>query len=263
MSKSKKVLNIEKILISKKHNAFCWTIFKNDFKCENNFKLNQIKKDFKIHYNSKTNVFILLIPEEKTYINNKVKRNKIISLDPGIRTFQTCYSEEECIKIGDNLKETINKYLIRIDKVNNDKYIKNKQRKRIENKCYNKIENLVNDLHWKTINYLTDISEIILIGNLSTKHIVSNKSNNNLNKKIKRIGSLMKLYIFKQRLQYKCNIKNVKYKEINEAYTSKTCSNCGFLNLKLGANKKLKCEICENEIDRDFNGAKNIMLLNY
>ncbi len=31
---------------------------------------------------------------------------------------------------------------------------------------------MINDMHWKTINYLTDNYKTILIGNLSTKNIV-------------------------------------------------------------------------------------------
>ena len=125
---------------------------------------------------------------------------------------------------------------------------------KIENRCYNKIDNLINDLHWKTISYLINCYGTILMGN---------KPNNYLNKNTKRIAMLMKLFVFKQRLKYKCKIKNIIYKEIDEAYTSKVCSNCSFINNDLGSKKIFNCIICENRIDRDFNGAKNIMLVDY
>jgi len=97
-----------------------------------------------------------------------------------------------------------------------------------------------------------------VIGNLSTKDII--RKGNYLNKKVKRIASLMRLYIFKQRLQFKCKERKIGYEEIDEAYTSKTCSNCCLYNSNLGSSKTFNCNICGKRIDRDVNGARNIML---
>jgi len=112
-------------------------------------------------------------------------------------------------------------------------------------------------MHWKTINYLTDNYSNIVIGNMSTKGIVSS---NKLNKNIKRIAMHMRLFVFKQRLQYKCKLKNIGYKEIDEAYTSKTCTNCGYKNDNIGGKEIFTCGLCKYSIDRDVNGARNIML---
>ena len=70
----------------------------------------------------------------------------------------------------------------------------------------------------------------------------------------------MKLYVFKQRLQFKCKERNIGYTETDEAYTSKTCTKCGYLNDKLGGKKVFKCDFCKYKIDRDINGARNIMI---
>ena len=43
---------------------------------------------------------------------------------------------------------------------------------------------------------------------------------------------------------------------------SKCCGNCGKLNHKLGASKIFKCPHCEWTLDRDMNGARNIMIKN-
>ena len=45
-----------------------------------------------------------------------------------------------------------------------------------------------------------------------------------------------------------------------ESYTSKTCGNCGLLDNNLGANKIYHCRDCGRIVDRDVNGARNIMI---
>lgn len=47
---------------------------------------------------------------------------------------------------------------------------------------------------------------------------------------------------------------------VNEAFTSKTCGCCGFIHAKLGSSKTFKCPRCKIEMDRDVNGARNILL---
>ena len=101
---------------------------------------------------------------------------------------------------------------------NIDKKIKSKNEK-VVNK---KIKNLVNELHWKTINYLTKNYETVLIGNMSSKNIVS--KNGNLNRMTKRIALHLNFYKFQERLKYKCNIRETKYGKIYEWLTSKMCS---------------------------------------
>ncbi|KXB05068.1 hypothetical protein AKJ48_00375 [candidate division MSBL1 archaeon SCGC-AAA261O19] len=57
-------------------------------------------------------------------------------------------------------------------------------------------------------------------------------------------------------LRYKCEERGIKYIEVSEANTSRTCSQCG----RLGNRRKglFKCSNCGLEIDADVNGARNI-----
>ena len=119
-----------------------------------------------------------------------------------------------------------------------------------------KIKNKINDYHWKIINYLTDNYNHILIGNFSTKKFVESKTSPIL----KRISSRMKFYIFKQRLQYKCFIKKIKYTEIDEYCTSKCCSSCGNFKKDLGTNRIYNCNICGIILGRDINSSKCLYL---
>ena len=60
-------------------------------------------------------------------------------------------------------------------------------------------------------------------------------------------------------LIYKCKAEGCSLIIMNEAYTSRTCSCCGFLNPK-SMSKAFECKRCDVAVDRDLNGARNIML---
>jgi putative transposase len=68
-------------------------------------------------------------------------------------------------------------------------------------------------------------------------------------------------YQFKQRLLDKTKeYPWCKIQIVDEDYTSKTCGYCGNIHQKLGSNKTFKCPTCKKEVDRDINGARNILL---
>ena len=155
------------------------------------------------------------------------------------------------------MKEKLKKIDYILDKKNKIKHRKKKERNKRR-----QLKNLVNELHWKTINYLTNKYETILIGDLSAKGICNNKTSN-ITKITKRTAYSMSYFKFRQRLEYKCIIKGVEYRKVKEKYTSKMCSVCGSYNEKLGGKKKYKCinKSCEEELGRDDNGARNIFML--
>ena len=135
--------------------------------------------------------------------------------------------------------------------------LKKKVRKRLR-AAKTKINNQIDDMHWKIIKYLTTKHRNVMIGNLSTKNILSNKQKQIFGKAYKRVIPLIKLYKFKQKLKYKCKERRVNYKEIDEYYTSKLCSVCA--SYKIVKGKIYKCDECGIEIDRDINAARNIYM---
>ncbi len=46
---------------------------------------------------------------------------------------------------------------------------------------------------------------------------------------------------------------------VMEEYTSKTCTACGSIHLKLGSAKVFNCPSCSFTTGRDMNGARNIL----
>jgi putative transposase len=119
-----------------------------------------------------------------------------------------------------------------------------------------KISNLVEELHWKTINYLVKNYETVLIGSMSSKSIVS--KNGKLNKMTKRIAMYLSFNKFHQRLKYKCNSNGIEYGKINEWMTSKMCSVCGNINENLGGSEVYECIKCNTKMERDVNGSRCI-----
>ena len=79
----------------------------------------------------------------------------------------------------------------------------------------------------------------------------------NKNKKVRRDLLSLRHYQFKQKLLTRS--KGVVI--CKEHYTSKTCGSCGYLN-NVGSSKIYNCKICNLTIDRDINGARNILLKN-
>ena len=208
-----------------------------------------------LKYDSKMNQYYVYVPE--SIKEQPIKSEKFVSIDPGIRTFMTCVTNNEVIKYGTNMSDIIKSYLERIDKVKNNELIDHNKKILIVRKYMRIIKNKIDESHWKIINDLTNKYETILIGDLSMKD-ASNKETSNLASIMKRIGLLYSFYKFTQRLQYKCAVKGIKYKKINEKYTSKMCCVCGNVKEDLGGKKIYKCENCKQQIDRDVGGAIGI-----
>jgi putative transposase len=98
--------------------------------------------------------------------------NNYISIDPGIRTFLNCTTNNSYIEIGNNIKDKLKNEILRFEKINLIQ--KNKIKNRYLKIIRLKIKNKVNDTHWKIINYLTNNYKTIIIGKWSTKSIISN-----------------------------------------------------------------------------------------
>jgi putative transposase len=262
-TRSIKTMDIESCCFSK--TGFCYDVFgKIDAFYKNKvFDLSTVKKNCKLSYNSFEDRYYLFVPIEVKQANPDYKyrdkyNDKVIACDPGVRKFMTCISENKAIKIGEKCANRIQKYLEIIDKRNN-MTIPRKIKKKNE-KLYNKkISNLVDELHWTTIKYMTENYNNILIGDMSVKGIVNNKTSN-ISPMTKRLAYKLRFYQFRQRLTYKCVLNKIPLKVINEWYTSKACSKCGNLKNNLEGAKKYECRKCGVVMDRDINGARGILI---
>ena len=208
---------------------------------------NNVEAECIFTYDTTTDEYYLYAPSKLKKIDDD-QINDTISLDPGLRTFLTGVSNTKGVQICNNLMPKLEYYLNKIYKTKNPKSHK---------RCYRKITNYVDELHWKSINYLVKNYKNILIGNMSSKSTNRN-STSKLSPTVKKMLQYSSIFKFRQRLKFKCFQYNRNYIEVNESYTSKTCSMCGVIKENLGSNKTFECKSCKTVMDRDINGSRNI-----
>ena len=251
----KQTLVIESSAFYKKQNRFTRVLGK----MKSDIPFGKVECDSRLTYNTKTKKFILWIPRN-IEVNNKQEKLDICAMDPGIRTFQTCYSPDGiCYKIGNNTGSRLMKEQSKIEKVS--KFRHSKWYEKFTSRIYRKITNLATDLHWKTAKFLCSNFTTIYIGKLSTKGIVKN-NRSKLSKNTKKLTYMLSHYSFLEKLQSKAEEFNTEVKEVSECFTTKTCGKCGKINEKVGAKEIFECDECKYTLDRDIHGARNIYIKN-
>lgn len=251
-TKPKQIFQVEKSSFSK--GGFCTKVLGKIMINKEDLDYKTIKCDSTLSYDVRKDIFLLHIPYRPERII-KPNKNSIIGIDPGLKTFLTCVSDDRVIKIGNNIIEKFSPQLKRIDYLNK---FNNKKSRRLVKIIYTRMKNQIVDLHWKSINYLVAKKNIggIIIGNWSTKDTASKKKF--LDPTFKRISGMLSIFKFRERLKFKCNEYNIPYVLADESYTSKTCSKCASVNSEI-KKRTLRCSNCNFCIDRDFNGALNIL----
>jgi len=258
ITKNKQTIVIEKQDFSKIKNSF---YIKSLNEINSSTPINNIKYDTRLSYDKLKNKFTLFIPSEKEtkIVNN---RKNICAIDPGNKTFLSCYSPEyKCLKIFNRDKQNkITKLIKRkiiLTKLFNEFKLKKYKIALLKNN--KKIMNNVKELHYKSALYLCLNFDEIYLGKLSTKAITLNKKSN--------LCAFEKLYTyaishfkFFTILKNKCEEYNVKFKLVNEAFTTRTCGKCCELNNNIGSSRIFNCSKCNIIIDRDLNGARNILI---
>jgi IS605 OrfB family transposase len=215
------------------------TIFSNNGSYEYNHNKKKINK---------INKKIDILKRKKIYTSKDILLHKIKKL------------ENMSNKIPLNKSKIIKSNTLKLEELKKkiNKKHRNSYRKRTINKYESKKENIINEIHYKTINDLIKTNDYIFYGDIKSHNIVKNNKNHNLNRDINDL----KFYLFKQRLQYKAHIANKVVYLVNESFTTQTCSFCGNINKNVESSKIYKClnQYCNKHIGRDINAAKNILM---
>lgn len=255
-TRRRKNLIVEPGSVSKKKNSIFIKILE---EIKSSLPLNLIKKNSILQFDSFKNTFTIISPIDMNK-NICLKQYKKCGIDIGVRTFLTVYSPEVCYEIGTNTNKVIDKLNNRLNKIKsskNNNIISEKKYNKLFFKYSDKKQNLVNDLHNKSSQFLLKQFESINIGKVSTKKMVSNLTGN-LYDLVKRRLMALSHYRFRMKL-HQMKIKyNNNINEIDEYMTSKKCCNCQNINKKLTSEKIYKCDKCKILIDRDINASINI-----
>ncbi len=197
-------------------------------------------------------------------------KERVVALDPGVRTFHTAYDPSGFVmEFGKNDIGHIYRICAHMDKLQSriavDKQLRHKARYRIRRawrKMQWRVHNLVDECHKKIVKFLCANYSVVLLPSFETQQMIV-RNQRKITSKTVRAMITWSHYRFKQRLLFKRQEHPwCKVVICDEAYTSKTCGMCGNLHHSLGGNKKFVCPTCGAEIDRDVNGARNILIKN-
>ena len=125
-----------------------------------------------------------------------------------------------------------------------------------DKKTRKKLCDTVTNLHNQTASYLSKNYQKILLPEFGTSKLVIG----DLAPSVKNEMMSYRFYDFKMKLNHLCNINGSKLNIVNESFTTRTCTRCGTLNNAIGGKKVFHCSTCKLTIDRDINGARNILL---
>ena len=273
-------LNIENTMIHSKTNSLFYNLKDNetnkyifrDIKtsCKFNKYLNIC--DSSVSWNQRTNEYYLNINFEDLDLPfNKILLNKkICAIDIGLKSFLSIYSDNSMDKIGIGIRDKIEKLCRDIDIIISKQYKKkeckykyNYQKRRSLKKVLHRkikyLNNLKDELHNKSIKYLCNNYSKIIIPPFETQKMVSNIK---LYSKTSRNLMCISYYKFLLKLKSRCIEYDIELVIRPEYYTSKTCTKCGNIKHDLKNANIYICKQCNLVIDRDTNGARNILLRN-
>ena len=223
-----------------------------------------IKHDCRLVYD-RLGRWVLHIPtdlQKKIVVSDNQAR--VVAVDPGVRTFATCWSsQEEGFKLGDGDASRLYRLLLHMDRLmlkTKASSGKTKHRMNIAlQRMRVRYDNIVKDLHYQVSNFLLKRYDTVIIPAFGVKKMTARQ---NRRIRTKTVRSMLGLshFKFRQRLQEVAQRWGAKVDVCTEEYTTKTCGRCGWLHHTIGGSKVFNCQQCHLKMDRDLTGAINIFL---
>ena len=203
------------------------------------------------------------------------ERRAVVALDPGVRKFLTAYSPDGWVAhLGTKhdtgrlafLRRRVQTLAARTKSLPRSRRKKKYRMKKAIQRARDRIKHLVSDMHCKIANYLVKTFSVVLLPDFRSQQMSKKKGPDGKGRKIghKTVSLMQTLshYSFRTRLLQKAaRTPECTVLICGEAYTSKTCGRCGEINSKLGSSERFRCT-CGAFVDRDVNGARNILLRN-
>lgn len=212
----------------------------------------EIKYNTRICYNYIHKEYFLSIPVDQEIKNYNFKENKIIALDPGVKTLLSGYDAQTGNSIIlNNRVELLHRLKRKIAKLQANN-------KRID-RVYKRFNHIINDNQNRICNYLVKNYDVIFLPKFESQKLkMKSKAYN-----FKHLN-MNKHYQLQQKLLWFSLKHSKKTLIVDESYTTKTCGLCGTINNTMTlADRSFNCidKNCSyRNIDRDYNGARNILI---
>ena len=184
---------------------------------------------------------------------DKRQNLEILGLDWGIKNFMTT-SKGEIINYP---KSVLREYqrIGKLQKVRDKKQLNSKNYNKMQEKirlAYERMENIKRNFVEQKTTELCKNYDIAIEDLINQKIKIKYKS-------WRRILIISPLYLFEEKLKWKCKKFGSNFYKVKPHNTSKTCSNCGSIKENLTLKDRIyHCEKCGSIIDRDINAAINI-----
>ena len=154
----------------------------------------------------------------------------------------------------------------RVTRVTNKKKLK--KLRGAADRMERKIRNKLSDIHRKTAKYLCQSYDTVIIPEFRSQRMSEKRDNDGRwKRRVGRETSRRMLrwghYKFREILRAKGEITGTKVVVGSEEWSSKTCSSCLKIKYDLNGDRVYRCEGCGMEMNRDINGARNIMMMNW
>lgn len=180
------------------------------------------------------------------YEAKEATSNNAVGIDLGLKDYATC---SDGIKLeSSQFYRNAEKQIATAQRAKNLKQIKN---------LHTKVKNRRKDLLHKFSKQIADNNRIVVVGDVSSNKLAKTK----MAKSVYDAG----WYMLKTLLKYKVIARSGEFIEVNEAYSSRTCSCCGSISGPQGLAglgvREWVCPDCGTMHDRDVNAAINILTL--
>jgi len=206
--------------------------------------------------------FVILnmtLEDNNTYLKSGVE----CALDLNVKNIAVSDSngQRKLIQLEDFSKSKYSKTFKKVQqelskRYKNKVFSKNTQRlQKKSNNLYKKIKNKKEDFFHKLSNQLTNQYDQISIENLEIKSMKESKS-----QRLNRLISDVSWNSLLQKLKYKSEMKNRLIRELNPAYSSQRCNQCGSISKNNRKSQSdFSCENCGYTTNADLNAADNLL----
>ena len=201
--------------------------------------------------------YVSILIEDNTVPQPAVSINKIVGIDLGIKKYLVM-STGQCVSAPNLLNK-----LKEIDRLKS--YLSKKVKgsvaaRKLQLKIQRKqkyLNDLKEDFLSKLVNYLIKNHDCVILEDLNIRSMVKKLGGWKTN--FNRLMTMIPMYEFRAKLQYKAELAGKYCVVVNPANTSRTCSECGAVDKKSRKSQsEFECTRCGFSANADLNAAINI-----